>query len=146
MTELRSQNLRANTSAALARQRYRDGSIPCNALEKDPHGGLVCTRRGMAMDSPHVWHGYQSGTQLLTGSYATLEIDVEDLNTSDDHYSFTVGELEILKRGLLEIEVKVVVVTAFPARFGFEIVIEEEIGTGYVALAPSEASSGRGTI
>ena len=144
MTELRKQNVQNMVNRAGSGARYRDGSIPCSAVEKDPEGGIICNRRGMALDSPQVWYGHQSAEQILTGSYAVLAIDVEDLNTSTDHFSFAGNELTALKRGILNIDVKVLAKSKDAGRWGFEIYIDEDAGEGYDDLEESWAGGGRG--
>lgn len=146
MTELRQQNLQSTVDRAVARRRYRDDEIKCSAIEKDPDGGLKCTSRGMALDSPQVWYGHNSAEQTLTGSLAVLEIDTEDLNTSSDHFSFASNQLTVLKTGLFKLEAKVAVETEDAGRFGFEIVVDEDDGSGYTEQTETEAASGRGSL
>lgn len=146
MTEIRQQNLQSSVDRAIARRRLRDDEIKCPAIEKDPDGGLQCTARGLALDSPQAWYGHQSVGQTLTGSYVALTVDTEDLNTSADHFSFGSNELTVLKKGLLLLEVKVVVETEDLGRFAFEVIIEEDPAGGYADLATTEAASGRGEL
>lgn len=146
MTELRKQDIQAGVSSALARRRYRDDEIPCDAIEKDPDGGLKCTARGMALDSPQVWYGHNSAEQTLTGSFAVLEIDTEDLNTSTDHFSFASNQLSVLKPGLFKLEVKVPVETSGGGRFAVEVIVDEDKGSGYEDQAETKATQGRGSL
>lgn len=146
MTEIRAQNVQAAVGSALARQRYRDDEIPCDAIKKDPDGGLKCTARGMALDSPQVWYGHNASEQTLVAVFGILTIDTEDLNTSDDHFSFAANELSVLKPGLFELEAKVVLETLETGTFGVEIILEEDDGSGYTEQAETKAAQGRGTV
>ena len=146
MTELRQQNLQSSVDRAIARRRYRDNEIPCSAIKKDPDGGLICTARGLALGSPQVWYGHNSAAQTLGSTFAVMEIDVEDLNTSSDHFSFASNVLSVLKTGLLKIEVKIPAETEDSGRFAFEIIIDEDTGSGYSEQSETEAAAGRGAI
>lgn len=146
MTELRQQNVQSSVDRAVARKRDRDDSIKCAAIQKDPDGGLKCTARGLALDSPQVWYGHNSAQQTLTDSFAVLEIDTEDLNTSSDHLSFASNQLSVLKPGLFKLEAKVPVETEDAGIFGFDIIVEKDDGSGYVEQVETEAPSGRGSL
>lgn len=148
MTELRQQQIQAYTDQALARQRYRDNEIPCAAIRKDPDGGLQCTQRGLAQDAPKLFYGFDAAAiQVITADFEDLNIDtVGFVNDDGTVFSLSGDELEILKTGDVEIEVKATVQTTDPGRWDFEIVISEDNGGGHAQDPTTISNGGRGEI
>ena len=148
MTELRRQDIQAYTDQAISRSRYRDGEIPCAALKKDPDGGLICTQRGMAIDSPKIWYGHDAtGGLVLTSAFQEITIDTEEFtNDLDDVvYVLASNQLEYLKRGDFELDFRSTVRSQGTGRWAFEIVIDEDIGSGFVEKLTTVVSGGRGS-
>ena len=148
MTELRQQNIQNLVDTGISRKRYRDGEIPCAALKKDPDGGLICTSRGMAVSTPKIWYGHDAtGGLVLTSVFQEITIDTEEFTNDDDDTVFALAsnQLEILKNGDFELDVRSTVRTSDTGRWAFELVIDEDIGAGFVEQSTTIVSGGRGS-
>jgi len=148
MTELRRQDIQSYADQAISRRRYRDNEIPCSAVKKDPDGGLVCTQRGMAVDSPKIWYGHDAtGGLVLTSAFQEITIDTEEFTSDEDDTVFVLAsnQLEILKNGDFELDVRSTVRTSGTGRWAFEIVIDEDKGAGFVEQLTTTVSGGRGS-
>ncbi len=148
MTELRRQDIQSYTDQAIARQRYRDNEVPCAAIRKDPDGGLICTQRGMAVASTKIWYGRDStGGLVLTSAFQEITIDTEEFTNDEDDTVFVLAsnQLEILKNGDFELDVRSTVRTSDTGRWAYEIVIDEDIGAGFVEQLTTIVSGGRGS-
>ncbi len=148
MTELRRQDIQSYTDQAIARQRYRDEAVPCSAIKKDPDGGLICTQRGMAVATPKIWYGNDAtGGLVLTSAFQEITIDTEEFTSDEDDTVFVLAsnQLEILKNGDFELDVRSTVRTSGTGRWAFEIVIDEDKGAGFVEQLTATVSGGRGS-
>ena len=148
MTELRRQDIQSYADQAISRRRYRDDEIPCSAINKDPDGGLICTQRGMAVASPKIWYGHDAtGGLVLTNAFQDITIDIEEFTSDDDDTVFVLAanELEVLKNGDLKLDLRSMVRTSGTGRWAFEIVIDEDIGSGFVEQLTTTVSGGRGS-
>jgi len=148
VTELRQQNIQNLVDTGLSRKRYRDGEIPCEAVKKDPDGGLICTQRGMAVDTPKIWYGHDAtGGLVLTSVFQEITIDTEEFTNDEDDTVFVLAsnQLEILKNGDFELDVRSTVRTSDTGRWAYEIVIDEDIGAGFVEQLTTIVSGGRGS-
>lgn len=148
MTELRRQDIQSYVDTSISRIRYRDEAVPCSAIKKDPDGGLICTQRGLAAATPKIWYGHDAtGGLVLTSAFQEITIDTEEFtNDLDDSvYSLASNRLGVLKHGDFELDAKVMVRTTGTGRWAFEIVIDEDIGAGFVEQATTIVSGGRGS-
>ena len=148
MTELRKQDIQSYTDQAIARRRYRDDEIPCGAVKKDPDGGLICTQRGMAVATPKIWYGHDvTGGLVLTSSFQEITIDTEEFTNDEDDTVFVLAsnQLEILKTGDFELELRSTVRSSDTGRWAFEVVIDEDNGSGFVEQSTTIVSGGRGS-
>ncbi len=148
MTELRQQNIQNLVDTGIARKRYRDDEVPCEALKKDPDGGLICTQRGMAVASPKIWYGHDAtGGLVLTSAFQEITIDTEGFTNDLDDTVFVLAssELEYLKHGDFELDFRSTVRSQGTGRWAFEIVIDEDIGAGFVEKLTTVVSGGRGS-
>ena len=150
MTELRRQDIQSYADQAISRRRYRDDEIPCSAIKKDPDGGLQCTVRGLATDGPYLFQAYDlTSKQVLTAQWEDLNIATVLFNSDDvgDVFNLSGNELEILRTGDVDIEVKVTVSTPNSGNWEYEIVISEDDATvtGHVQDPTTISNGGRGT-
>jgi hypothetical protein len=148
MTELRRQDLQNAVDTGISRIRHRDESVPCSAVKKDPDGGLICTQRGMAVASPKIWYGHDAtGALVLTSVFQEITIDTEEFTNDDDDtvFSLASNQLELLKVGDLKLDLRSMVRTSGTGRWAFELVIDEDIGAGFVEQSTTIVSGGRGS-
>ncbi len=135
-------------NSALAQDRLRDGSVRCEALILDPNGGLFCTARGLAVNTPVFFWGFDgSGGTILGVTDTPIPIDTEDFNDAPAIFSLNVSdELEIDADGVGEIEARVTVRTVDTGFFQLQVAIQEDTGSGFVTIASTVVPGGRGTL
>ncbi len=102
----------------------------------------------MAVASPKIWYGHDAtGGLVLTSAFQEITIDTEEFTNDDDDtvFSLASNQVEILNTGDLKWDFRSMVRTSDTGRWAFEIVIDEDTGSGFVEQSTTIVSGGRGS-